>query len=151
MTDGPRVYFVETMNERALLSQVSASGGEISHIPTPFANNFLLDVSPIRSELLIDSFNGEAGFLAHGASPAWIVPVPAGSPRRVGDLSADAAAWSRDGQQLAYALGRDIYLAKWDGTQSHKLVTIAGQCSDLQFSPDGRQLAPHRARFGWFS
>lgn len=140
VTDGPRVYFVETMNERVLLSQVSASGGEVSRIPTPFANNFVLDVSPIRSELLITSFTGEAGFLAHGPSPLWIVPVPAGSPRRVGDLSVGVAAWSRDGQQLAYTLDRDVYLAKWDGTQSHKLVTIAGQSSDLQFSPDGRQL-----------
>ena len=35
VTDGPRVYFVESLNERAVLSQVSASGGEISHIPRP--------------------------------------------------------------------------------------------------------------------
>jgi WD40 repeat protein len=97
-------------------------------------------VSPIRSELLISSSTGEAGFLAHGPTPLWIVRVPAGSPRLVGNLSAGVAAWSRDGQLLAYTLDRDVNLAKWDGTQSHKLVTIAGQSSDLQFSPDGKQL-----------
>jgi len=140
VTDGPRVYFIESVNERMLLSQVSASGGEISHIPTPFANNYVLDVSPIRSELLIDSFNGEASFLAPSASPAWIVPVPAGSPRRVGDFRVNAATWSRDGQQLAYAVGSDIYLARWDGSQPHKFVTAGGLCSDLTFSPDGKHL-----------
>ena len=35
VTDGPRVYFVERVNERGVLSQVSASGGEISQIPYP--------------------------------------------------------------------------------------------------------------------
>jgi len=97
-------------------------------------------VSPIRSELLISSSTGEAGFLAHGPTPLWIVRVPAGSPRLVGNLSAGVAAWSRDRQLLAYTLDRDVNLAKWDGTQSHKLVTIAGQSSDLQFSLDGKQL-----------
>ena len=138
MTDGPRVYFVETANERALLSQVSASGGEISHIATPFANNFLHAVSPFRSELLVDSVN--AGILGSGQAPAWIVPIPAGSPRRVGDFLVNAATWSRDGQQLAYSQDHDIYLARWDGTQSHKLMTIADFCKDLQFSPDAKHL-----------
>jgi Tol biopolymer transport system component/DNA-binding winged helix-turn-helix (wHTH) protein len=139
MTDGPRVYFVETVNEQALLSQVSASGGEISHIPTPFANSFLHAVSPLRSELLIDSSN-EEGILGSGQAATWIVPIPAGSLRRVGDFPVNAATWSRDGQQLAYSRDHDIYLARWDGTQSHKLMTIADFCVDLQFSPDAQHL-----------
>jgi eukaryotic-like serine/threonine-protein kinase len=140
-TDGPRVYFVETVNERVLLSQVSAGGGEIGRISTPFRNNFLLDVSPARSELLVGSFTGEASFLSYGESPLWIVPVPAGPPRRVGDFASNGAAWSRDGQQLAYSRGHDIYLARWDGTQSRKLVTITSFAFALRFSPDGKQLA----------
>ncbi|HET9308492.1 MAG TPA: serine/threonine-protein kinase [Candidatus Sulfotelmatobacter sp.] len=35
MTDGPRVYFVERVNEHSVLSQVSASGGEIAEFPRP--------------------------------------------------------------------------------------------------------------------
>jgi Tol biopolymer transport system component/DNA-binding winged helix-turn-helix (wHTH) protein len=139
LTDGPRVYFTETVNERALLSQVSASGGEISQIPTPFANIFLHSVSPLRSELLVDSPN-EEGILASRHAAPWIVPIPAGSPRRVGDFLVSAATWSRDGQQLAYSRDHDIFLARWDGTQSHKLVTIADSCWDLQFSPDAKHL-----------
>jgi serine/threonine protein kinase/Tol biopolymer transport system component len=140
VTDGPRVYFVETINEKVTLSQVSASGGEINHIPTPFANNFLMDVSPTRSELLIGSNSGEGSFLTGGYTPLWIVPVPAGSPRQVGDSQASFAVWSRNGQQLAYSRADGIYLARWDGTQPHKLVTIPGLTMDLQFSPDATHI-----------
>ncbi len=142
-TDGPRIYFVETVNQRAVLSQVSAGGGDISRIATPFANISLQDISRSRSELLVGSFNGDEGFITGLETPQWIIPVPAGSPRRLGDVMAPGAAWSRDGKQLAFSRGHDIYLARWDGTQPHKLATIAGNCSSLQFSPDGKRL-----RFG---
>jgi len=80
-TDGPRLYFAERVNQRTLLSQVSAGGGDVSHIPTPFANSYPNDVSPTRSELLVGSYNGEETFLGTFDIPQWIVPVPAGSPR----------------------------------------------------------------------
>jgi serine/threonine protein kinase/Tol biopolymer transport system component len=140
VTDGPRLYFQETVNEREVVSQVSAGGGDISHIPTPFAYNYVSDVSPVRSELLIGSSNGEENFLTSQESPQWIVPVPAGSPRRLGDIVALAAAWSRDGQQLAFTRGSDIYVANWDGIHPHKVVTASGECFAPQFSPDGKRL-----------
>jgi len=143
VTDGPRAYFVESVNEHTVLSQVSVSGGEISRIATPFANTLLHDVSPARSELLVDSFTQQSFMLsADSASQAWIVPVPAGPPRRLGNILVNAAVWSRDGKQLAYTLGGDVYLAKWDGTDPHKLLSLSGFCSDLQFSPDGKFLRP---------
>jgi Tol biopolymer transport system component/DNA-binding winged helix-turn-helix (wHTH) protein len=141
VTDGPRVYFVETINERAVLYQVSASGGEISPVATPFVNAWLHDVSPIRSELLVDSFNWEGGVASSSQAPLWIVPTPTGPPRRVRDThGVRSASWSRDGEQLAYTRGGDIHLAKWDGSQSHKLMTVPGQASFVQFSPDGTRL-----------
>jgi len=140
VTDGPRLYFVEAVNEQQVISQVSAGGGDITHIPTPFANSYIQDVSPPRSALLVSSFNGEELFISALESPEWIVPVPSGAPRRLGDVVASAAAWSRDGTKLAFCRGRDIFLAQWDGTQPHKIVTIAGNCRSLQFSPDGRRL-----------
>ncbi|PYX27819.1 MAG: hypothetical protein DMG80_17635 [Acidobacteria bacterium] len=140
-TDGPRVYFVETVNERAVLSQVSASGGEVTAIPTPFVNAWLHDVSPVRSELLVDSFNWEGGVATKNQGPLWIVPTPAGPARRVGDtFGARSAAWSPDGEQLVYTRGGEIYLAKWDGSESHKLATVPGQASFVRFSPNGTHL-----------
>jgi len=141
VTDGPRLYIQETSNEREVVSQVSAGGGDISHIPTPFINTGLMDVSPGRSELLVSSFSGEGNFLTSSdAPPQWIIPVPAGSPRRLGQVTSWATVWSRDGQQLAFSRGNDIYLARWDGTQPHKLTTVPDFCFALQFSPDGKRL-----------
>jgi eukaryotic-like serine/threonine-protein kinase len=140
VTDGPRLYFQETINEREMLSQVSAGGGDISQIATPFSNTFVQDVSALRSELLVGSSNGEENFLTGLETPQWIVPVPAGSPRRLGDVVALGVAWSRDGQQLAFSRGKDIYLARWDGSQPRKLITAASTCFSLQFSPDGKRL-----------
>jgi serine/threonine protein kinase/Tol biopolymer transport system component len=140
VTDGPRLYFQETVNEREVVSQVSAAGGDISHIPTPFANNFVEDVSAARSELLVGSSNGEEVYFSNVETPQWMLPVPAGSPRRLGDVAAWASAWSRDGLRLAFSRGQDLYLARWDGTQPRKLITIATTCFGLQFSPDGKRL-----------
>jgi len=123
-----------------VLSQVSATGGDIAQIPTPFTNAYLHDVAPSRSELLVDSFTGEGGIVATGEAPLWAIPVPAGSPRRIGDVNAADGAWSPDGQQLAYGSGHDLYLAKWDGTQPHKLITVASYAYYPRFSPDGTHL-----------
>ena len=139
-TDGPRIYFGETVNERSVLSQVSAGGGDISRIPTPFANTYLEDISPLRSELLVRSYNGEETFLTETDAPAWIVPVPAGSPRRLADVVAYSATWSRDGQQLAFSRGADVYVAEWDGSHPHKVVTVGSGIGRVQFSPDGKRL-----------
>src|SRR5262249_48264185 len=97
-------------------------------------------VSPARSALLLSSFSGEELFISTPESPEWIVPVPSGAPRRLGDVVASAAAWSRGGKRLASCRGHDISLAPWDGTQPHKILTIAGDCRFIQFSPDGRRL-----------
>src|SRR5439155_26470649 len=84
VTDGPRLYFQELVNDRWGLSQVSASGGEVMQIPTPFANVAVFDALPAQSEILIQSFGfAEVGLASNGAGPIWLIPVPAGSPRRV--------------------------------------------------------------------
>jgi Tol biopolymer transport system component len=41
---------------------------------------------------------------------------------------------------LVYTQGHKIYLAKWDGTQSHDLVTIPGLAGFARFSPDGTRV-----------
>jgi len=140
VTDGPRLYFNETVGERTVLSEVSAAGGDIAQIPTPFANTFVHDVAATRSELLVDSFSGEGGITTTGEGPLWAIPVPAGPPRRIGDFMANDASWSPDGSQLAYTRGSGLFVAKWDGTQSHKLATVKGFAFLPQFSPDATLL-----------
>jgi Tol biopolymer transport system component len=58
----------------------------------------------------------------------------------VGEVLAHDATWSQDGQQITYAFGKELYLAKSDGTESHKLVSLPGTAFFLRWSPDGSRL-----------
>jgi len=136
ITDGTRLYFSEAVAGRRVLAQVSVAGGETVLIPTPFQNAYPLDISPTGSELLVVSFTD----LGTSDSPLWILPALGGSPRRFGDVIAHIGAWSPDGGKIIYANGADLYVAKSDGTESRKLVTVGGLPVQIRWSPDGRTL-----------
>ena len=72
--------------------------------------------------------------------PIYILPLPAGLPRRVGDILAHDASWSPNGEQIVYARGNELFLAKPDGSESRRLVTLAGPASWPRWSPDGKVL-----------
>jgi hypothetical protein len=82
-TDGSRLYFSEWDGNRFVLAQVSTVGGETVLIPTPFPNVLVSAsrFSPKRPELLVGVFTG-----TEAEWPFWILPVPGGSPRRLGDI-----------------------------------------------------------------
>jgi len=44
--------------------------------------------------------------------------MPAGLPRRVGDILAHDASWSPDGEQIVYAHDNELHRAKRDGSES---------------------------------
>ncbi len=135
-TDGSRLYFAETIAGHPVLAQVSTEGGETSLIPTPFPNVAVFDIAPNHSELLIGSFvTGTQTEL-----PLWLLPIPSGSPRRLGDINAHDAAWSSDGRQIAYASESSLYLVKSDGSDAHKLTTVTGVPFRPVFTPDGKGL-----------
>jgi Tol biopolymer transport system component len=100
----------------------------------PFPSADIYDISPDRSSLLISS---EAGGTQTEA-PLWQLPIPAGSPRRVGNVLAHAATWTPNGESIVYGSGSDLYLIRPDGSQERKLITLPGAAMDLRFSPDGR-------------
>jgi Tol biopolymer transport system component/DNA-binding winged helix-turn-helix (wHTH) protein len=135
VSDGERLYFTELDGDHFVVAQVSASGGETAVLPTPFANVFVGDISPDGSALLVSNFKGT------GRTPGlWSLPLPAGTPRRMGDLAPMSAAWSPDGSQVVFSKDSDIYLAKSDGTEPHKLATAPAAALDLRFSPDGNSI-----------
>src|SRR5262249_2640080 len=59
VTDGSRIYFVETPFVSSSLVQVSTLGGETSAIDVPFPVGGIGDISPDRSSLLMPSFMQE--------------------------------------------------------------------------------------------
>ncbi|HUC30103.1 MAG TPA: winged helix-turn-helix domain-containing protein [Candidatus Acidoferrum sp.] len=135
VTDGQRLYFQELQGDHFVISQVSVAGGETSVVPTPFQNVMGADIAPNGSALLVGTFQGTGK-----RAELWSLPLPSGAPRRLGDYVIDSATWSPEGSQLAFSRGPDIYLAKSDGSESHKLASVGSQVYGLAFSPDGRRL-----------
>jgi serine/threonine protein kinase/Tol biopolymer transport system component len=134
-TDGPRLYFNVGTATSAGIAQVSSTGGETARITTPSKADWLLNVSPDGAELLFADLPGNTV-----KGPLWTVPVLGGSPRRLGNTVGLDGAWSLDGKTLVYANGSDLCLAKSDGTEPHKLVSVAGRAHAPVWSHDGRQL-----------
>jgi DNA-binding winged helix-turn-helix (wHTH) protein len=135
LTDGSRLYFIETYGARTLLAQASVTGGDTSVIRTPFPNIAVTDISPDHSQLLARNSIGtelEAQF--------WTLPLAAGTPRPLAEVVGRSAVWSPDGRQLAFAKESDVYTANADGTNPRKLVSVSGTAHWIRFSPDGSRL-----------
>src|SRR5262249_30431097 len=104
---------------------------------TPFANDVAIsDISSDHSELLV----GDRLAGSDREDPYWIVPLPAGAPRRLGEVMAHSAAWSPDGRHLLYANGADLYVADRDGSAPRKLLSLPERAFDLTFSPGGDRI-----------
>jgi len=136
VTDGSRLYISES-GANTQIVQVSTSGGEVSPIVTPFPNAFAEDISADHTKLLVATV-----VATETEPPLWSVPLPSGTPRRLGDVAVNRAGgtWSPDQQHLAFARGSDLYLANADGTDPHKLVTVSGYPWLPRFSPDGSRI-----------
>ncbi len=132
-TDGARLYFNEYPSAGSAIAQVSGSGGEVAHVSVPAPTMSLLAVSPDGATLLVADEVGQTSF----NGPLWGVPVLGGSPRRLGEAVGQAAAWSPDGQMMVYANGNDLFLAKSDGAEPRKLVSLPDLAFDPALSPDG--------------
>ncbi len=134
VTDGSRLYFLTPKKAGWTITEVSTSGGETAALDSHFDDIQLAAISPNGSELLI-ARPGDATDV-----PIYILPLPAGLPRRVGDILAHDASWSPDGQQIVYARGNELFLARPDGSESRRLVTLTGPASWPRWSPDGKVL-----------
>ena len=135
LTDGSRLYYMVGLADGTALYQVSVAGGEAVSISQPFPLAGLAGISADGSELLVQAF---AGTLPEG--PLLVFPALAGPSHRLGSIVSSGATWSPDGKTLVYSKGEDLYLAKRDGADSRKLITLPGGASWPRFSPDEKNL-----------
>jgi eukaryotic-like serine/threonine-protein kinase len=152
-TDGQRVYYTSDREGRYEAWQAPLAGGEPSRLDLPFEQALVLDASPRQSAILVAGWDGGLTENEEKDLPLWIVPVPAGAARNTG-LRARAAAWSPDGERLAFAGGSDdynvaapgaIFVARADGAAPREIFRGEAGIPWLRWSPDGR-----RIRFGAF-
>ena len=146
LTDGTRLYFQEgafvgprsTMPpgflQSTALVQVSTQGGETARIPVALEELLIYDFSTARSEFLVGG-RGNVYKLS-----LWVLPLPTGPPHRVGNILALDACWSPDGNHLAFVKGKDLFVAKPDGSEVRKLVTLDLVAHWIRYSPDGTRL-----------
>ena len=131
-TDGVTIYFTEGSTDSLRLAEVSALGGETARMPVNFGQPQLLDIARSRPELLV------SGDVNPSPYPSlWAFSVPGGATRQL-DVKARDASWSPDGQSLAFLQGADLFLAKRDGSDARKLVTLSGPGWMPRWSPDGK-------------
>jgi len=136
LTDGARIYVTQFRSEGPVLAQVSVTGGETSTIPRPVPDMVIDDISADHSQLMVGTITPTGT----RETPLWAVPLPAGSPRRLGNVQANDGGWSRDGRQMVFIKGSDLYLANADGTAPHLLVSTAGSPFAPRFSPNGSRI-----------
>ncbi len=140
VTDGPRVFFSEPSSS---VAQVSSGGGDVVGVSIPFGCFTFSDISPDKTELLGNSISN--GYAVD--QPLWILSIASGQAYRLGNLTGHSAAWSPDGQRIAYAIANDdvgaddLYIAAKDGSAAKKLVRIENAFVGLiRWSPDGKVL-----------
>ena len=137
--DGSRVFFTEEMIDGWRIAQVPVTGGEAVPIPLQTADQTEIpqvrDISPNHSEFLVTRRKG-----FEREVPLWVSPTAGGAARRLGSLVASDATWSANGQSILYGSDGDLYLAKADGTESRKLITVNGNVFQPRWSPDGTRV-----------
>jgi WD40 repeat protein len=152
-TDGQRVYFTGDREGRYEAWQMPLSGGEPLRLDVPFEQTLVLDASRRQSAVLVAGWDGGLTSYEERDQPLWIVPVPGGAARNTG-LRARAAAWSPDGQRLAFTGGSDdynaapagtVFVASADGSSPRAIWKGDTGIPWIRWSPDGQRL-----RFGAF-
>ena len=136
-TDGSRLYLALGTELSHAIGVISTSGGEPIRMAMPSPSMLPTALSPNGSEFLLIDANGDPP-----TGPLLSLPVLGGSPRKLGDTAGNSAAWSPDGKMLAYGKGRDLFLAKADGSESRGLITMkdSGLVYRPVWSPDGTHL-----------
>jgi WD40 repeat protein len=128
-TDG-RWFYYSSSDYR--LVQLSVAGGETTEIcPWPERRMFIAvaSLSPVDpTQLLVTASEAPRGANMFMPIPLWVLSLPSGAPRRVGEISTNSAVWSPDGETIAYsdAQGPAIFVVGKDGASPRKVADVEG-------------------------
>jgi Tol biopolymer transport system component len=148
VSDGSRIYFNEGPTESFRIAQVSVTGGAAATVQTPFPNSYLAGVKPDGSALLVAV---PSNYQTDRAPLLWLIPLPAGEPRRLGNLETRSADIFPDGQ-IVFAqsnqgtnvketdIKTDWFIADSNGGNPRKLVSLSGPVRQVSVAPDGQKV-----------
>lgn len=131
-TDGPRVFFSEGNPGNWKIAEVSAEGGKTAQLSMSIADLSVAGLNSSGSELL--AFRGEGPEV-----PLWLIPLPAGEPRRLEGIEAFDATLFPDGRIL-FTRGNALFIAERDGTNPRHLLQAADKIIRPSVSVDGARI-----------
>ena len=113
LSDGSRVYFNEIQQGSQVLAQVAMTGGESGVLAQNVPGSYLEDFASDPSRLLANS------------SDLWLLPLPAGEPRRLPAHHTLGAAFFPDGR-IVFSDGKEksLKLIEKDGSNPGRLVDL---------------------------
>jgi eukaryotic-like serine/threonine-protein kinase len=155
VSDGTRIYFNEGQTGSWRVFQVSAIGGQTAPIPTRLQNPKIAALASDSSALLA----ADGGFVGP-LYPLWLIPLPAGDPRRIGELEVQDATFLPD-RQIAFIRGNGLFVVAENGSNPRKVADLPTEAFAPSVSPDGervnitvccdrpalRELTLHNSRF----
>ena len=130
-TDGARIYFNEGNQGSLRIAQVSVNGGQTGDVVTNLVDARIAGLAADGSALLV---------LTASPTPSrvtmWLLPLPAGEPRRLGDTDVSDAFLVPDGR-IVYAIDSAVYVAEKDGSNPRDLGEVVKVFSSANLSLAG--------------
>jgi Tol biopolymer transport system component len=134
VSDESHLYVTEWPAARHIVTRYSIDGADHVAVPSTFNDFQAIDISPDHSSLLITPMPGSAD------AELWSLPLHAGAPHKIGELTGRDASWSADGSHLTYGKGSSLYIANSDGTAAREVFTTDGSVFAPHFSIDGKRI-----------
>ena len=131
VTDGSRIYF--QISEGVQIAQVSVSGGTAAPVEMRFPRAHIGGIAHDGSALLI-------AVPTEGSFSLWLIPLPAGEPRRLGITNANNSDMFPDGRIVFAEMGSsrtDWFVADKNGLNPRKVLSLPGAVGNVSVSPDG--------------
>ncbi len=138
LSDGPRLYYTSANFGKATqLRQILLNGNEDTPVAGLASDSVIKNLSPDGTTFLTVS---QTEIKNGRLSPLWIEPVIGGPSRRLGNFLANDAAWSPDGNTLAFGLDHELHFVAHDGTNERTVAKAAGNIIYPRWSPDGQRV-----------
>jgi Tol biopolymer transport system component len=135
LSDGSNLYVSESQARQQLVAKISLQTTARAVLSTALSNPQALDISPDRKRILVSATPSGSR-----TNELWTLPLGAGAPVRLGDLIGRDAAWSPDGQLIAFARQSALYTANAAGAGAHEIFTADGSIFVPRVSLDGKRI-----------